>query len=132
MPHANIWIKLANKEVWDSIDKKSDWINNQLASKKVSLSDIASPKPSPKAQEAVKKALVEANLEMVKVGYAASQPDPVKDEIRYAPVLPVSMAEAAKYQGISLLKPKSSKVCKVHGLGLDSRGRCLQKGCKFA
>lgn len=23
-------------------------------------------------------------------------------------------------------------VCKIHGLPLDSRGRCLQKGCKYA
>lgn len=23
-------------------------------------------------------------------------------------------------------------LCKVHGLPLDGRGRCLQKGCKFA
>ena len=24
------------------------------------------------------------------------------------------------------------KHCKVHGLPLDSRGRCLQKGCKYS
>lgn len=26
----------------------------------------------------------------------------------------------------------NSGICKVHGLPLDSRGRCLQKGCKYA
>jgi len=24
------------------------------------------------------------------------------------------------------------KLCKVHGLPLDGRGRCLQKGCKYS
>lgn len=24
------------------------------------------------------------------------------------------------------------KLCKIHGLPLDSRDRCLQKGCKYA
>lgn len=29
-------------------------------------------------------------------------------------------------------KIKSNGTCKVHGLPLDSRGRCMQKGCKYA
>lgn len=29
-------------------------------------------------------------------------------------------------------KTFSKGVCKIHGIPLDSRGKCLQKGCKFA
>lgn len=31
-----------------------------------------------------------------------------------------------------LPKPSDSGNCKVHGIQLDKRGKCLQKGCKYA
>lgn len=38
---------------------------------------------------------------------------------------------------VFLLSPKVAKeqgveLCKIHGLPLDDRGRCLQKGCKYS
>lgn len=43
---------------------------------------------------------------------------------------PVSRTDAI---GLSKTPAKANIVmCKVHGIPLDSRGRCLQKGCKYA
>lgn len=33
---------------------------------------------------------------------------------------------------IGSMKPRPTVVCKIHGTPLDSRGKCLQKGCKYA
>lgn len=30
MPHANIWIRKEDYELWDAIEKKSDWLHNRL------------------------------------------------------------------------------------------------------
>ena len=41
MPHANIWIRKENEEAWESIQEKSEWLNDIL-------SGLGSEAPKPK------------------------------------------------------------------------------------
>lgn len=52
-------------------------------------------------------------------------------------VVKIDKTEPVKLQTFNKLKQTlgvkvDAKLCKIHGLPLDDRGRCLQKGCKYA
>lgn len=44
----------------------------------------------------------------------------------------VQLAPSAPFKAETPISRGNNGMCKVHGLPLDSRGRCLQKGCKYS
>lgn len=55
----------------------------------------------------------------------------VQAELKEAPVLPVSLNDAFRYNSVPTLKPRSNKFCKEGHPIPEGRDRCLGKGCKY-
>jgi hypothetical protein len=63
--------------------------------------------------------------------------DPPLDDIKFTDLDTHDQAIVVlQERGVSLPKSKllmyPNGLCKIHGIALDNRGRCLQKGCKYA
>jgi hypothetical protein len=107
MPRVNIYIRNEDYEAWESIEAKPKFIHMSIVNYGL-MGETASP----------------AVVDVAERDYAKHvKPDlPKVSDGTLAPLVK-SLAQTGK-------PPKN--ICKVHGTRLDDRGRCLQKGCKYA
>jgi len=98
----NIYIRKNNEELWDSIKDKSGFVNGLLVKEK--LGDKVGHETIGKAQDEVKAKMQSGAINTL-------------DDVR---------------QAVAKIVSTSAKLCKIHGTPLDSRGKCLQKGCKYS
>jgi hypothetical protein len=121
---ANIYIRKENECVWASITDKSDYVNKFLDA-------IRKDAAEPRLPDGSKGFVIEFKK---KSGAKATSPFMenlvTPDEAR-------DIAKASDKEILGIIKPHGTLsqvvgLCKVHGIPLDSRGRCMQKGCKYA
>lgn len=103
MPRANIFIRQSDWKKWTALEKKSEWVHGHLTS----LNSI----------ERVKE--IESKPEVKKVKINKVKPKIIKTK------------DDAVQAATSIQLPKIA-LCKIHEIPLDFRGKCLQKGCKYA
>lgn len=103
MPDVKVYIRAENLNKWNSMENKSKWINTLLKNS----SDTSNYGKN--IQTPVGEFTTVLSEEVVR--------PPVP---KIAGVFPASQLR------------NTTKLCKVHQTPLDSRGKCLQKGCKYA
>lgn len=153
MPNRTIYLSDDDAEKFDSLSNKSAFVASAMNTH-VTGKNIATYHPN----MAMPTSLEEAN-DPNSPGYSALvQPDVKKKELY--PELARDIKKAGKTQralDIELMKKSkggmipdkdierviemtlipaqqrgAKGVCKIHGIPLDDRGKCLQKGCKYA
>jgi hypothetical protein len=100
---ATIYIRKENQARWDEIKDKSAWVNAYL-------------EKSPPNSKVLAEGLEPVSTPII------PKTTPVK-QVKTVDVLIDGLEKAIK---------EHTPVCKIHGIRLDARGRCLQKGCKYA
>lgn len=105
MPQVTVYIRDEDLPKWKGLEKKSEFIHNALANMMVvSSSDVPMTSDNPSQLKTIN--------------------SPKKVPTPKLPDIP-GIITADKL-------PSNVKLCKIHDTPLDSRGRCLQKGCKYA
>lgn len=114
MPNVTTYIRKDDMELWLACPNKAELIHNALNMRETYL------ELPPKQKDQVKKHIVSM----------PSEPDDVTfDDLSLHDKAVVTLQD----RNISLPKSKFlNGVCKIHDVPLDSRGKCLQKGCKYA
>jgi hypothetical protein len=112
MPQVTVYIREEDLELWKAVEKKSQFIHMALRG-----NDI------PKVNKAI-----DERIEIQKVikPLMRQMKSTVNDV--YAAQSLGQLPNAPK----TLSKREANGVCKIHGTPLDYRGRCTQKGCKYA
>lgn len=127
MPHANIWIRRQNQGRWDAIDDKSAWVNAMLKESAPSRSTMLAGNEAPyPASDIFKKESVGKDDRDYPVIKPLAHPwEPVDED---------TTLKAVKELHRQQNNPRFSGAiasCKIHGIPLDARGRCMQKGCRY-
>lgn len=115
MPRRDIWIRVEDLKTWESIHDKPLFLHNAIA-----LYDgykELSPVQRKEVKEHIKKIPNKPDAYILSPRVAYDNPELVEQFDK--------LAERVKKGPIEFL-------CKVHSIPLDSRGKCLQKGCKYA
>lgn len=106
MPKATIWIREENKQVWENLNDKSDWINYHLTEKRT-----AGEAFDDKFRQAAKSGVIAQPKPIVSVNQL-----PAQDNTKWK-----TMA-VDRNQAVS-----KANYCE-HG---QTKGACLWKGCKY-
>jgi hypothetical protein len=115
---ATIYIRKENQARWDEIKDKSAWVNAYLE-KSPPNSRVLAEGLEPVSTPIIPKTTPVTKAADVLIGNME------KAMAEFAP----ETKDAKTNDYMSRLKIPT---CKVHGSPLDDRGRCLQKGCKYA
>lgn len=102
MPQRNIWIRKEDLKKWDMI-YNPDWLHDMIHSEKAVVTSVGY-----KISEAKEKIV----NDIIKT--------PTQAKVATAKLQPAHRDSTGE------------KVCPEHGIPLDSRGRCMQKKCKYA
>lgn len=118
MPRVNIFIRKEDWDRWNAIPDVPQWIHNGLIGKSVADKEVK-----------------QVRVKTAKVVTAVTMPVPGK--ARQVIKTPAEAQEAVSIvanlkNDSEQIKDKSYQNCKIHGTPLDVRGKCLQKGCKYA
>lgn len=105
-----------DKETWAKLDNKTEWLHNQLQN----IRDLRG----------------HANLTDAYVGNGDFAGIKTVDPHTLSPGTKLYPPGITKIPGggeVAVSKSRiTNGICKLHGTPLDSRGKCLQKGCKYA
>lgn len=121
---------------WKEIGNKTAFIHDALRVQSSTLHGTMYPKGETK---------IPGGKVIVNDSEISKAPDMLTQEARYGAIVinpkelepprpktinaPKEVVEIA--QSLNLKKDRNG-LCKIHGIPLDGRGRCLQKGCKYA
>lgn len=118
MPQVTVFVRNEDLKKWKAVEKKSEFIHKALFAMNDSKI-LRTPKLHKQFDIATKPI-----------------PDILANDGKLRPAI---NEEALVPPGSITLEPLvkvserfSGPTCKIHGLPLDERGRCLQKGCKYA
>lgn len=112
MPQVTVYVRRKDLKKWKAIEKKAEFIHNAL--------DIADKY---KALEPEEKIAVKEHIKVL-------IPPKPKKEKKVKPKV-IKTPQEAEVATASIKLP-TINLCKIHGVPLDNRGKCLQKGCKYA
>lgn len=115
MPQVTVYVREDDLAKWKALEKKSEWLSARL--------NYVPPKTIWDDGEPAQALQPILN----KVGRANKVIRPVGPSKTLGP----DLLNIPGVQRASELETKV-KLCKVHGIPLDSRGRCMQKSCKYA
>lgn len=110
MPRKDIWIRVDDLDKWESIKDKPLFLHNALNVREAYIKLPA--KQRKQVKEHIKK--IPSAVEPIII----NKPEDVD---------PILVPPIAKN-----IDRHSNGLCKIHGIPLDNRGRCLQLGCKYA
>lgn len=107
MPQKTFYLRVEDEDLWKGIEDKAQFIHDALHSTDINKYIVAV-----RERKEIKKIMKPFLENMKKTTVISSSDVPMTKEN------PGQLKEVA--------------VCKIHGIPLDARGRCLQKGCKYA
>lgn len=117
MPNVTTYIRKDDMELWLACPNKAELIHN-------ALHPVQLPEGNPYSRLTVS--------EHKKYSKAAEELLPKRQYIREDIInAPEEVVEIAKTLNLSPDRG-SNGICKVHHTPLDNRGKCLQKGCRYA
>lgn len=119
MPKVTVYIRNEDIDEWKSIGAKTTFVHNALKAVKEGGLEALS-------------LIVDDRTSVVQLGSElkhATQEE-FRDSLKPKTIIaPKEVVEIAR--GLNLKKDRNG-LCKIHGIPLDGRGRCLQKGCKYS
>lgn len=136
MPQVTVYIRQEDLEVWKALRKKAEFLHTALqqADAYKALSSVERKVVKEHLSKLPSIPELPKNVGIIKtpkdaekaVSEAFRKGEPIQRNARMT-----TWAEKKAGMGDSFELPPT-KLCKIHGTPLDGRGKCLQKGCKYA